>query len=130
MGRIFKFRVWDKTFQRMIYLGDPHDSLAPRYNGEMWYYNLQNGSGGNEYDVMQYIGKSDHNGIEIYEGDIVLHVKHLVKDAYTGVVVYDEESCSYQTGKSKYVYDQEIGVDSNEIEVAGNIYQNPELIPK
>ena len=41
----------------------------------LYFYNLQNGSGGDDYIVQQFTGVKDINGIDIYEGD-KLHYKY------------------------------------------------------
>lgn len=78
---------------------------------------------------MQYTGLRDKNGIEIYEGDIILagHYKWKCK------VVWDEE-CARFIGLTneedvKIVYvDMKDRNHESAVEVIGNIYENPELL--
>lgn len=79
--------------------------------------------------VGQYVGLKDKHGIEIYEGDIV-KVKNI--DYLIGKVVYDKEYLCYQIEVDEQVIFP-VSVcygDYNEldIEVIGNIWDNPKLL--
>lgn len=70
--RVLKFRAWDRLDRRMLTadLGhQPHYTLS--LSGR--FFNLQNGSGGQEYKVSDFTGFFDLDGNEIYEGDILSH---------------------------------------------------------
>ena len=74
-------------------------------------------------NVGQYTGITDKNGIEIYEGDIVRG-----KDGEIGKVVFDKGAFfgAFENEEKFRYYDYL----SEETQVLGNIYENPELLKK
>jgi uncharacterized phage protein (TIGR01671 family) len=130
MNREIKFRAWDKITNKMCYLNDPHWSLSLQFGKDgLGVYNLQNGSGGDEYELMQYTGLKDKNGKEIYEGDIVCgypssHPHKEMAYLFDDVVEWDEWRWS-----PFYSKDEEYGWYAPRCEVIGNIYENPDLLP-
>ena len=121
MNREIKFRVW--TSKTMDYFPETHSESL---NG-----NFQPGGHGTgeEPIFMQYTGLKDKNGKEIYEGDVLYkfgiddapyEVKYGVQPIsheWLGIGFYTEH-----LGEMGYIFGGE------EIEVIGNIYENPELL--
>ena len=70
--------------------------------------------------IMQFIGKTDKNDKEICESDVLLYM------GSKGVVFYEENTAMFMT---KFEYSS-WSFDSmdDEIEILGNIYENPELL--
>lgn len=69
-------------------------------------------------------GLKDKNGKEIYEGDILEFSGNVVA---LGIVKYNENFATFQAcnGNSGWLFGNENGTN---IEILGNIYENPELV--
>lgn len=118
-----KFRFYDKTLKEFITDIDLEYILRELPNEGPW-ENLK------DLIPNQYTGLKDKNGKKIYEGDIL---RSRYKD-------YDSIRTTIYTDLVEYIF-QEVGsnihytgfrlrFDSDECEIIGNIYENPELIPK
>jgi len=120
--REIKFRAWNKAKKKMY----PPWSIFKTYFGDMDTFDLV---------VMQFTGLKDKNGKEIYEGDVV-QKWHYNKQEYTAIVKHidfiDSLMDDYR-GKSVsgfYLTNNEWEYPKDEfynLEVIGNIYENPEL---
>lgn len=126
MQREIKFRAWikkDKRMETCMGVNPFHVSDCDRLH---WKHD--------EVELMQYTGLKDKNGKEIYEGDIV-HCTELRNDKISEHVsdVFFEDGCwLVHEGKmcdvELYLYENKpTKLPLTEIEVIGNIYENPEL---
>ena len=92
--------------------------------------NNQGTTGGNEVDaetVGQYTGMVDKNGTKIFEGDIIDFLYRSDGDDY-GIVQYDVDETEFGFVYN-LIYDGLVRhYCSRDIEVIGNIYDNPELM--
>ena len=108
-----KFRVWDNvdymssdfTFQHII---DSTIQFTP------------------ECKIMQFTGLKDKNGIDIYEGDIV---RPFGDQGSLAQIIFFAPSFKLATKLNNGSYNL-WNYYKDEIEIVGNIYQNPELINK
>ena len=82
-----------------------------------------------DVELMQYTGLKDKNGAEIYDGDIVLVELSGTSTWYKTVVKFKEGAfiASLIDGED-YFYNFNRGFDSNDFEILGNVYENPELL--
>lgn len=76
--------------------------------------------------VGQFTGLLDKNGSKIFEGDIVTGADFDEEDGYAKIV-WDEKTARFNIEAKSVAYDFD-NYRGNEIEVIGNIYDNPELI--
>ena len=133
--REIKFRVWDKNDKRISIYPQMIDFYNKRI-GYMQYqteympdtsYSFPVGFEEFEYsELMEWTGLCDKNGEEIYEGDIV----KLKNNHGIGVVKYYDEWGAFVVENVKFKPSVVLGISyyKEEIEILGNIYENPELI--
>lgn len=124
--RPLKFRLWNGTIMYHFALGD--DVMIT------------------DKPVMQFTGLTDRHGKEIYEGDIVkamftpqppssFHGNFPNSYAILVEVIFDDASFLFKNlrkGKLSKAWVHKRLTDNriDEIEIIGNIYENPELVGK
>ena len=130
MNNRFKFRVWDKLAERMIY---PHNDNQQHFiidlNGR--FHNLQNGSGGDDYVIQQYTGLNDINDDPIYEGDILKN-HYDVGNNIIGQVLYESDHGGYifqwkRKGRGQDYKNLNCDVAFESV-IVGNIFEHSELL--
>ena len=130
--REIKFRAWDKGLKRMIYLSEPtvenDDFSGIVFKLRDYFVSAFSSDRIEDLELMQYTGLKDKNGREIYEGDIVKTETDYIntgKITEIGVVEFYEEGLvwiiNYGETQINLAY-------AENIEVIGNIYENPELL--
>lgn len=144
MKREIKFRAWDKENKKFI-----RSSHCIEFDGSVHMYKM----GcviplGDKVELNQFIGLHDKNGKEIYEGDIVTwsdgEYKHY-SNPRIAVVEFNPELSFYavnvveHSGLCKYTdrlnHGHKFGYSNfaysnteNHLEIAGNIYENRNLL--
>ncbi|AVW05418.1 hypothetical protein EFO81_06745 [Lactiplantibacillus plantarum] len=135
MVPMIKFRAWSKDLSKYRKLDDISND-----QGLGMFFEVQNGIGSNVTSICysvgdvveQFTGLKDVNGKDIYEGDIVQPVSSYM---------HLKRGKPFEVKKGNYVYGKWIAKDiSNkvfsvngcyfdyEIQVTGNVHENPELL--
>lgn len=117
--RELKFKVWDKVKQNIYKLqaiSFDTQGLTPfaiSLPGRSW-------EPVGKFELLQWTGLLDANGIEVYEGDFIKITANLYQvtwnETTAGFVLLDLEDSSHQS-----ISDVALG------NVVGNIFQNPEI---
>lgn len=137
-----KFRAWNtttNTWYKPVFdasNGNLHE-LMISFKGDLLAHTIEGieheSVFKDQYIINQYIGYPDKNGKEIYEGDII----NITNYSYNNSEGKREESIERQTINDMRDYFQYKGYseielcelwDSENLEIIGNIYENPELL--
>lgn len=145
--RPIKFRAWDKENKKWLHDFRIHpeghvmaatgllDDMNAGENLQFWLYEKSVKTMDN-MELMQFTGLLDKNGKEIYEGDI-FQSRNKNESDMQGEIYFEAGCFKMEYGYQKptknqrkdYFLSGSIGEDgAKEIEVIGNIYENPELL--
>ena len=123
-----KFRAWDKEFKEMVQVN------ALVFDDQVIKATYQNGNIVKEdvkyYELMESTGLHDKNGKEIFEGDILAFE---TDEGILNVNIYWNSKHALFMFKSEKYKEEELLAELVEnntypFEIAGNIYENPELM--
>lgn len=140
--RDIKFRAWHKEKNIMVY--DNEDDTYGYWDGccnsNVGMVNtILNSKWYKQYEFMQYTGLKDENEKEIYEGDIIdfsydMFVGNFDTFVAKGVVVFDEGAFYVELFENERTTKDEAyllySINTDSIEVIGNIYENKDLLKK
>lgn len=127
MSREIRFRAWDKNSETLVNIKtldieeDEGVCCVVDFDG----INLDR----SECELMQYTNQKNHENVEIYEGDYVS--KELDNGfeygAFEGVVELIDGKWVINNRINHY---EELFTEIEQIEILGNIYENPELLER
>ena len=146
--REIKFRVWDEEAEKLVYSDGACGTDETKYIWQVTLDSVVCKRSTLSFDVvlaenyrdceiytyeelqaesMQYTGLKDKNGVEIYEMDVVNWYMDFGYGSQEIIaeVIYEEQGFKYKSGA-----EIDFIRGFNDVEVIGNIYENPELLEK
>lgn len=113
-----KFRAWDERVGLTEVVSI--DFFRKKIKINHWEYGDSNFFPLDEVVLMQSTGLKDKNGVDIFEGDVGWDAHF---EEY-GEVVFENGSFRYEFGNIS----EDLFEVTDDIEIVGNIYENPELL--
>ncbi len=136
--REIKFRSWNSNLNRMSY-SEEILQIGFQYSVKRNSFSVLNLTNGNDVDeiLMQFTGRYDIHGKEIYEGDIVIapyHQTFVIK--WFNELYWDGAGSSHPGFWVQSIYrlnndndcDMEYHDSFHNLIIVGNIYENPDLL--
>lgn len=116
--REIKFRAWEKAYKKMVSAENYNHyfSYAESPDLSFWFEN-------EDIEAMQYTGLKDKHGKEIFVDDFV-------RDEFGDIhrVYFDCGSFLVKPGSDDIA--TLFGLSTEDCEIIGNVWENPELLPK
>jgi uncharacterized phage protein (TIGR01671 family) len=129
--REIKFCAWHTELKKMFTAEEMgEDQLTLSVDGK-GFVNVSSLStklshfAGDRIVPLQFTGLKDKNGKEIYEGYIVKLYDPYTKSQLETNIIWDSENCRFAMKNTFIDFDFLI---NDELEIIGNIYENPELL--
>jgi len=128
-----KLRAWDKINKRMCYFkkgfgwNDEYNiwCLIPEDNQE---YDICDVPCNENIEFSRYLGLNDINKKEIYSGDIILSWDNSnPRKEYKHLIIHDNFQFKFIQLGQKTISSTMLHASNTNVEVIGNMYQNPEL---
>ncbi|WP_455756508.1 YopX family protein [Sulfurimonas sp.] len=115
MDKVVKFRTYDTQAQKMLFWDKDNQDFLLKFCLSTQH----------NYKIMQYIGTKDKNKQEVYEGDICIYINQ--KGQHIGEVKWINTLNAFRL---VFVDREEFFFISNDNEIIGNRFENPELLEK
>lgn len=138
MNREIKFRIWaDNKFYNKCLVGNTNNTNDEKWTCPMvWLEKQKEWVHCDNGIICQYTGLKDKNGKEIYEGDVVLLTCYNYEEPVFGgkfKVIYDDINGMWllvdlENKDRGFAFGEIRSYYKAEIEIIGNIYDNPELL--
>lgn len=129
----FKFRAYNFLSKKYTYFDEPEVQFAERNSVYlcgliMPLLDEKQSLYFGKYELQQCTGLKDKNGKLIYEGDVVYKKgsKNWKNEKLLSKVIWSSNSAAFMISDENGLH--QMPMNSNNIEILGNIYETPELI--